>query len=97
MHNRKSEIAKDFKGTIIKLIKYDKALIRLLFISLILAFASSALSIIGPDKLREITNIITNNFMVGIPMDQVKSIAIILIIIYALSAIFGYLEGFILI
>ena len=96
MHNRKSEIAKDFKGTIIKLIKYDKALIRLLFISLILAFASSALSIIGPDKLREITNIITNNFMVGIPMDQVKSIAIILIIIYALSAIFGYLEGFIM-
>lgn len=96
MHNRKSEIAKDFKGTVIKLIKYDKALIRLLLISLILAFGSSILSIIGPDKLRDITNIITNNFMNAIPMDKVKSIAIVLIVIYSISAIFGYLEGFIM-
>ena len=56
MHNRQSEIAKDFKGTITKLIKYDKSLVRLLIISLFLSFASSALSIIGPDKLKDITN-----------------------------------------
>ncbi len=96
MHNRKSEIAKDFKGTITKLIKYDKILIRLLIFSLILSFASSVLTIIGPDKLKDITNVITNNFMTGIPMDKVKSIATLLIIIYSLSAIFGYLEGFIM-
>ena len=96
MHNRKSEIAKDFKGTITKLIKYDKILIRLLIISLILSFASSVLTIIGPDKLKDITNVITNNFMTSIPMDKVKSIATLLIIIYSLSAIFGYLEGFIM-
>ena len=96
MHNRKSEIAKDFKGTITKLIKYDKILIRLLIISLILSFASSVLTIIGPDKLKDITNVITNNFMTGIPMDKVKSIATLLIIIYSLSAIFAYLEGFIM-
>lgn len=96
MHNRKSEIAKDFKGTITKLIKYDKILIRLLIISLILSFASSVLTIVGPDKLKDITNVITNNFMTSIPMDKVKSIATLLIIIYSLSAIFGYLEGFIM-
>ena len=96
MHNRKSEVAKDFKGTITKLIKYDKSLIKLLIISLILSFASSALAIIGPDKLKDITNVIANNFMTSIPMDEVKNIAIILIIIYAISSIFGYLEGFIM-
>ena len=96
MHNRESEIAKDFKGTIKKLINYDKSLIRLLFISLVLSFASSALSIIGPDKLRNITNIITNNIMTGIPIDEIKSIAITLIIIYSLCAIFGYAQGFIM-
>ena len=96
MHNRKSEVAKDFKGAIVKLFKYDKTLIRLLLISLVLSFASSALAIIGPDKLKDITNIITNNFMVGIPLDEIKSIAIILVIIYGVSAIFGYLEGFIM-
>jgi ATP-binding cassette subfamily B protein len=96
MHNRKSEIAKDFKGTITKLIKYDKILVRLLIVSLILSFASSVLTIVGPDKLKDITNVITNNFMTGIPMDEIKSIATLLIIIYSLSAIFGYLEGFIM-
>lgn len=96
MHNRKSEIAKDFKGTITKLIKYDKSLIRLLFISLILSFASSVLAIIGPDKLRDITNVITNNLMIGIPMDEIKKITMVLIIIYALSSVFGYVQGFIM-
>ena len=96
MHNRKSEVAKDFKGAITRLIKYDKSLIRLLFICLLLSFASSALAIIGPDKLKDITNVIANNIMTGIPLDKVKDIAIVLIIIYAISAIFGYLEGFIM-
>lgn len=96
MDNRKGEVAKDFRGTITKLIKYDKSLIRLLFVSLILSFASSALSIIGPDKLKDITNVITNNLATGIPIDEVKSIAIVLIIIYSISAIFGYVQGFIM-
>ena len=84
MHNRESEVAKDFKGTITKLIKYDKSLVRMLVISLILSFASSVLSIIGPDKLKDITNVITNNIMTTIPLDEIKSIVIVLIIIYAL-------------
>ena len=96
MHNRKSEVAKDFKGTITKLIKYDKSLVKLLFICLLLSFASSALAIIGPDKLKDITNVVANNIMTGIPLNEVKNIAIILIIIYVISALFGYLEGFIM-
>ncbi len=96
MHNRETEIVKDFKGTILKLIKYDKALVRLLFVSLVLSFISSALSIIGPDKLKDITNVITNNLMTGIPLEEVKAIASVLIIIYSLSSIFGYIQGFIM-
>ena len=96
MHNRKSEIAKDFKGTIAKLLKYDKKIVKLLFVCLILSFASSVLAIIGPDKLKDITNVVANNIMTGIPINEVKDIAIVLIIIYVLSALFGYLEGFIM-
>ncbi len=96
MHNKKTEVAKDFKGAITKLIKYDKSLVRLLILSLVLSFASSALAIIGPDKLKDVTNVIANNIMTQIPMDEVKSIASILIVIYALSSILGYLEGFIM-
>lgn len=96
MNRKNSDVAKDFKGTIKKLIKYNKTLIRLLIISLLLSFISSILSIIGPDKLRDITNVITDGIMKGIDLDKVKSIAIVLIIIYALSAIFGYIHGFIM-
>ena len=100
MHNGKRkgsfDVAKDFKGAIKKLLKYDKALIRLLIISLILAFISSVLTIIGPDKLKDITNIITQNMMTGINLDSVKDIAIVLIIIYSFSSIFSYLQGFIM-
>ena len=96
MNNRKSEVAKDFKGAINKLIKYDKSLVKLLLFALVLSFISSALVIIGPDKLKEITNVITNNFMTGIPMKEVESIAIALVIIYGISAILGYVQGFVM-
>lgn len=96
MHNKNNDVAKDFKGSIAKLIKYDKSLVRLIIVSLLLSFVSSALAIIGPDKLKDITNVITNNIMVGIPIDKVKDIMVILIIIYSMSALFGYLQGFIM-
>lgn len=99
MHNGRRgslDMAKDFKGAIKKLIKYDKALIRLLIISLLLSFISSILAIIGPDKLKDITNIISQSIMTGIDLSKVRDIAVILIIIYAFSSIFSYLEGFIM-
>ena len=96
MHNRKNEVAKDFKGAIKKLVNYNKNIIRLIMVSLILAFISSVLSIIGPDKLKEITNIIAENMLTGIDLAKVETIAITLVIIYAISAIFGYIEGFIM-
>ena len=96
MHNRKSESAKDFKGTIIKLIKYNKSLVFLMVISLILSFIASIISIIGPDKLKDITNIITVNFATGIDLEKIKSISLVLVILYLISAILGYLEGFIM-
>ena len=96
MHNKKSEVAKDFKGTIKKLIKYNKTIVRLLIISLLLSFVASLLTIIGPDKLKDITNIISTDFTSGIDLAKIKNIAIILGIIYLLSAIFSYLQGFIM-
>ncbi len=98
MHNknRPSEKAKDFKSSIIKLIKYCSTYKLSIISAVSLAIISSILSIIGPDKLKEITNIITNGLMVGIDMDKVKSITLTLFIIYLLSAVFGYIQHFII-
>ena len=90
------EKAKDFKGSMKKLINYCKPLMPLIVISIILAFLSSILSIIGPDKLKDMTNEITKGLMSNINLNKVKSIALLLVIFYSLSFIFNYVQGFLM-
>ena len=94
--NNNNGKAKDFKKSMKSLIKYCRPYFILIVIAVILAMFSSILSIIGPDKLRDITNTITDGLLTGIDLDKVKSISLTLIIIYVISAIFGYLEQFIM-
>ena len=53
--------------------------------------------LIGPDKLSEMTDTITNGIMPGsqgIDMDKILEIALILVAFYALSYIFSAIQGF---
>ena len=101
MHNKhgknmSNEKAKDFKGSMKKLINYCKPLIPLIIIAIVLAFLSSILSIIGPDKLKDMTNEITTGLMSSINLNKIKSIALLLVILYSTSLIFNYFQGFIM-
>ena len=86
----------NFKDSMMKLLKYIKRYLPLIIPALLLACISAVFSIIGPDKLSDMTDTITKGIMTGIDLDKVKSIGIFLIVIYALSAIFSYLQGFIM-
>lgn len=88
--------AKDFKGSFKKLIKYCKPLMPMIIIAIILAFLSSIFSIIGPDKLKDMTNTITEGLMGNIDLNKIKSIALLLICLYSLSFIFNYIQGFLM-
>ena len=88
--------ASDFKKAIVNLIKYCKPYYTLIYFAIMLAMISSICSIIGPDKLKDITNTITEGLVLGIDMNRVKDISIFLIIIYLISAIFGYIEHYIM-
>ena len=90
------EKVKDFKKAISNLIIYCKPYLIAILIAILLAMLSAILSIIGPDKLRDITNIITNGLLTGINLTKIKELSIILAIIYIASAIFGYIEHFIM-
>lgn len=99
MHNRKDNMnnkAKDFTGSIKKIIKYNKPFLVLIIISLVLSFISSVLSIMGPDKLKDITNTIQSGLLSEIDLEKVKNIGLVLAIMYGVSAIFNYLQGFIM-
>ena len=97
MHNSKTEKPKNFKTAMVRLFKRLKIYMPLIISAIILAGISAVLSIIGPDKLSDITDTITEGIMTGIDLDKVVKIGIFLIVIYSLSAIFAYLEGFIMV
>lgn len=98
MHNGKrknnlDDTAKDFKGSIKKLLAYSKPYRFLIIAGLVAAMIASILSIVGPDKLKDITNIISEGIVTGIDMEAIKDIGIILIIFYASSFVLNYIEG----
>lgn len=98
MHNKINNVEKstDFKGSLIKALSFNKKYIPFVASALLLSMLSSILTIIGPDKLKEITNVITAGLMTKIDIDKVSKIATILLVIYALSFIFNYVQGFIM-
>jgi ATP-binding cassette, subfamily B, multidrug efflux pump len=87
---------KDFKKTIKQLISYCKVYLPAIIIALILAMAGAVFSIIGPDLLSEITDLITEGMMTNIDLDAVVKVATLLAILYGLGFVFNYIQGFIM-
>ena len=94
--NLGNDKAKDFVGSLKKIFTFNKKLIPFIVSALILSSLGSVLSIIGPDKLKEITNLITEGLRTTIDLDKVRNVGIVLIILYLFSFIFNYLQGYIM-
>ena len=92
-----AEKSKDFKKAMTNLIKYCKPFLIFIIIAIVLASASSICSIVGPDFLSNITDEITKGLAGTMDFGKIKSIAGFLVIIYALSLVFGYIQGFIMV
>ena len=93
---RVAEKPKDLKNAIKKLILYLDKFKPYIVIALILAAISSVLSIIGPNKLSDLTDIIKDGLTIGIDFEKVKSISVFLIALYLVSAIFNYIQTLIM-
>ncbi len=91
-----AEKPKDSKKILGKLLNYIRSYIPAIVIALLLGCAGAVFSVIGPNKLSDITNLITEGFIKGIDIDSVLNICIFLTILYALSWVFNYVQGFIL-
>lgn len=96
MGPRPGEKAKDFKHTLGKLIIYCKPFLPIIIVALLLSIAGSTFSIIGPGKIRDITDIIINGVMSGIDLNEIGKIALFLSILYGLGFVFNYVQGFIM-
>ena len=94
--NRVAEKPKDLKKALRKMTHYLKKYIPFIVIALVLSALGSVLSIIGPNKLSDLTDEITKGLMTGMNFDAIKSISIFLVCIYGISGIFNCIQGFIM-
>lgn len=96
MGRRPAEKSKDFKGTWMKIIRYCKRYLAVIVVALICAVAGTTLTILGPDKLSDLTKVITEGIATGIDMERVKSIGLTLVVFYVGSAILSFGQQFIM-
>lgn len=90
------EKAKDFKKAVKDLFNYIKRYMPAIIIAIIFSTAGTILNVIGPDKMKEITNLITEGVMTGIDKGAVFKIALTLAIMYGAGAILNLLQGIIM-
>ena len=96
MGRRPAEKSKDFKGTWMKIIRYCKRYLAVIIVALICAVAGTILTILGPDKLSDLTKVITEGIATGIDMERVKSNGLTLVAFYVGSAILSFGQQFIM-
>ncbi|MBE6051289.1 MAG: ABC transporter ATP-binding protein [Clostridium sp.] len=97
------EKAKDFKGTMKKLLNELSAFKIGLIAVLIVAIASAAFSIVGPKILGKVTTKIFEGIVdkitgtgAGIDFDAIGKILLFLIGLYIISAVFQFMQGYIM-
>lgn len=101
-HGAPSEKAKDFQGTIRKILAYMSNYKPALVVVCIFAVASTVFNVIGPKILSRATTELFNGLMSklsggsGIDFAKIGRVLLILLSIYACSAIFSFVQGWIM-
>ena len=99
------EKSKDFKATMTKLIDYCKNYLSVIIIALVAAAAGTILQIIGPDKLKELTNEVMKGLPAlinGVPvigsidLNAVANIAWFLVLFYAAAFLLNIIQSYIM-
>ncbi|MBA9084915.1 ATP-binding cassette subfamily B protein [Fontibacillus solani] len=83
-------------GTWSKLLRYCRNHIPVVLVAILSAAIGTVLTLLGPDQLSELTDLITQGIATGIDMDAVASIGFFLVIIYSISAVLSLLQGLIM-
>ncbi|WP_434793217.1 putative ABC transporter ATP-binding protein [Terrisporobacter petrolearius] len=84
------------KGSFGNLLAYMKKYSFALIIAFIFAIGGSIITVISPDKLSEVTDLIIKGIVAGINMDKISSICLTLAGLYGISVVLSYLQGFIM-
>lgn len=101
-HGAPVEKAKDFKGTMKKILSYMSSYRPALIVVVIFAVASTVFNVVGPKILSRATTELFNGLMsklsgsTGIDFAKIGKILLILLCIYLCSAVFSFIQGWIM-
>ena len=90
------EKSKDLVGTWKKLIGSNKMYFSFVLVALACAVISTVLNLIGPDKLKELTDIISAGIMTEIDMDAVLKVCIALVVFYGSGMVLSLIQNLIM-
>ncbi len=90
------EKAKDTKGTWVKIIKYCRKYWTAMIVAVLSAGIGTVLTLLGPDKISDLTKVIGEGIMTGIDMDKVAKIGFTLVAFYAFSWLLSVLQQFVM-
>ncbi len=96
------EKAKDFKGTIKKLLAYIGQYKFAVIVVLLFAVGSTVFNIIGPRTMGNATTELANGLMAkisgtgGIDFDAIAQILLLVLVMYGISAFFNFVQGYIM-
>ncbi len=96
MRARSTEKEKFDAQSLKKILIYCKPYLPIIIVSLICAIIGSITTIIGPEKVSDLINIIVDGIVTGIDMHAFIQIAVFLLCIYVAGAIFNYIQQFLM-
>lgn len=93
----KPQKAKNMKKSFGRLFKYLKSFMPLIITSMTLIIISTIIRLVGPNKIGELTNIVSDSLL-GTPyeMSQIWKIGILLIVLYVFGAVFTYISNYLI-
>ena len=86
----------DLKGALNDLSTYMRKSLGVVVLALVLAALSAVLTIIGPDQVGKIATIMSEGLLGGIDLAAIARAGILLAVIYGLSALFGFIQHYIM-
>ena len=86
----------DLKGALNDLSAYMRKSLGVVILALVLATLSAVLTIIGPDQVGKIATIMSDGLLGGIDLAAIARVGILLAVIYGLSALFGFIQHYIM-
>lgn len=94
-HNRgrAPEKSKDFKGAWRKLLRLCKGYLPAICIALVCAIGGTVLTLLGPEQLKKLTNVITEGILTGIDLNAVSDIGALLVCFYAASMLLSSVQS----